>query len=382
MEGMVDQSFFEESRAQSIIKARIVAKYFWAWAKVIAPSVRNTCKRIAYVDLFAGPGRYKDETVSTPLKVLEAAISDPELSQMLVTLFNDKDSNNARALQTAIDELPGIGKLKYKPQVLNQEVGTEIVKMFDKMNMIPTFFFVDPWGYKGLSLGLINSVLKNWGCDCVFFFNYNRVNMGLTNDAVRDHMNVLFGNERAERIRSGLAGLSSEDRESLIVEELTNALREMGGEFVLPFSFRNENGSRTTHHLIFVSKNFRGYEIMKEVMAREGSEATQGVPSFQYSPASEKFPTLFELTTPLEDLEGELLTRFAGKTLSMGDIYLQHSVGRPFISRNYKRALNNLEASGKITADPPAKDRRMHQGEKTFADQVKVKFPRIEGGEK
>lgn len=376
---MVDQSFFDESREQSIIKARIVAKYFWAWAKVIIASVRNADKRIAYVDLFAGPGRYKDETVSTPLRVLETAISDPQLSQMLVTLFNDKDFNNARALQTAINQLPGIGTLKYKPQVLNQEVGTEIVKMFDKMHMIPTFFFVDPWGYKGLSLGLINSVLKNWGCDCVFFFNYNRVNMGLTNEVVSEHMNVLFGEERASRIRGLLTGLSSTERESLIVEELSNALRDMGGKYVLPFSFRNESGTRTTHHLIFVSKDFKGYEIMKDVMAKESSEATQGVPSLQYSPASERFRTLFDLTTPLEDLEEELLKRYAGRTLTMRDIYLDHSVGRPFLGRNYKRALNNLEAAGKIIADPPSKDRQMRQGERTFADNVKVTFP---GGNK
>src|SRR5207248_10024637 len=41
-----------------------------------------------------------------------------------------------------------------------------------------TFLFVDPFGYKGLSLQLVNSVIKDWGCDCVFFFNYNRISMG------------------------------------------------------------------------------------------------------------------------------------------------------------------------------------------------------------
>jgi predicted DNA-binding protein YlxM (UPF0122 family) len=150
----------------------------------------------------------------------------------------------------------------------------------------------------------------------------------------------------------------------------------MGANYVLPFSFRNGTGSRTTHHLIFVSKAFRGYEIMKEIMAQESSEARQGVPSFQYSPASQKFPTLFDLITPLEDLQEELMIAFAGKDLTMSEIYLQHSVGRPFISRNYKRALNNLEAAGKILADPPAKDRKIQRGERTFAERVKVKFPK------
>ena len=71
-----------------------------------------------------------------------------------------------------------------------KEVGKEIVKMFEQMRLVPTLFFVDPWGYKGLSLSLINSVLKNWGCDCIIFFNYNRINMGLHNEAVEEHMNA------------------------------------------------------------------------------------------------------------------------------------------------------------------------------------------------
>jgi three-Cys-motif partner protein len=372
----VDQSFFDESREQSIIKARIIAKYFWAWAKVIIPTAKQHGNRIAYIDLFAGPGRYKDRTISTPLKILEQAIADPDMSQMLVTLFNDKDAENVGELEKAISELPGIERLKYKPKIANQTVGDEIVQLFNHMRMVPTFFFVDPWGYKGLSLGLINSVLKNWGCDCIFFFNYNRVNMGLPNEAVKEHMNVLFGEERADQVREKLNGMGPEEREALIVEELSEALKEMGGKFVLPFTFRNEKGSRTTHHLIYVSKAFRGYEIMKGIMALESSEADQGVPSFQYSPASERFPLLFNMTTPLEDLEKELLHTFAGKTLMMHDIYMKHNIGRPFISRNYKRALSNLESAGKVKANPPAAKRRMQKGERTFPDYVEVTFPK------
>lgn len=47
----MDRSFFEESREQSIIKARIIAKYFWAWAKVIIPTAKQHDNRIAYIDL-------------------------------------------------------------------------------------------------------------------------------------------------------------------------------------------------------------------------------------------------------------------------------------------------------------------------------------------
>ncbi len=373
---MGDTSFFDESSEQSGIKSRIVAKYFWAWAKVVIPSAKIHSNRIAYIDLFAGPGRYRDGTVSTPILVLEKAIPDPDMRHMLVTVFNDRDQQNANSLSGAIGALPGIEQLKHKPQVRSEEVGTEIVKMFEKMRLIPTLFFVDPWGYKGLSLALINSVLKDWGCDCIFFFNYNRINMGLTNAAVREHMNVLFGTERADRIREKLDGLKPDERETLIIEELSQALRAMGATYVLPFCFKNEQGTRTTHHLIFATKNFKGYEIMKEIMAHESSEREQGVSSFDYSPASKNFPLLFALSRPLDDLEDSLLMDFAGQKLTMEAVYMKHSVGKPYVKTNYKRALTNLEAAGKISATPPADKRPTRNGQVTFADSVVVVFLR------
>lgn len=122
--------------------------------------------------------------------------------------------------------------------------------------------------------------------------------MGLGNEAVRQHMDALFGKERANRLREQLWGVDPSNREALIVEDLCAALREQGAAYVLPFTFKNESGSRTSHHLIFATKHFRGYEIMKGIMAKESSEHHQGVASFEYSPASEEFPILFGLSRP------------------------------------------------------------------------------------
>jgi len=269
---MESKKFFNESKEQSEVKAAIVTKYFWAWARVVIPAAKKWSNKIAYIDLFAGPGRFKDGTKSTPLLLLEKAIVDPVMREMLVTLFNDANEDFSRSLDQAISEIPGIGKLKYAPQVHNFEVGEKIANMFNEMRLVPTLFFVDPWGYKGLSLDLVGSVLKDWGCDCIFFFNYNRINMGLSNRLVVEHMNALFGTERADILRQELEPLSPGERELLIIEELSKALKDKGGKYVLPFRFRNEKGSRTSHHLIFVSKNIRGYEIMKEIMAKESSK--------------------------------------------------------------------------------------------------------------
>ncbi|MGA7414892.1 MAG: three-Cys-motif partner protein TcmP [Bryobacteraceae bacterium] len=372
-------NFFEESREQSAVKTAIVSKYFWSWAKVVMPQARKTGQqKIAYLDLFAGPGRYKDGTKSTPILILEKAIQDDAMSQMLVTIFNDRDDNNAQDLKSAIDQISGVDRLRYKPIVWNNEVGSEMVKLFSSVQFVPTLFFVDPWGYKSLSLQLVSAVLKDWGCDCIFFFNYNRINMGLTNPMVKEHMAALFGEQRAHVLRLKLEGLSPEDRESCIVEELCAALgaKQVGAKqerYVLPFRFKNDAGTRTSHHLIFVSKHPLGYSIMKEIMAAESSVHEQGVPSFQYSPADKRFPLLFELNRPLDDLEEMLAARFAGRRVAMKAIYEQHHIGRRFIKKNYKEVLRQMEVKGLIQCEPSERPKG------TFGDNVRVTFPRTGG---
>jgi three-Cys-motif partner protein len=363
--------FFRDAKEQSMVKTIIVEKYFDAWSKVIIPTAKKREDKIAYIDLFAGPGRYDDGTKSTPIKVLEKAIANPDLRRMLITLFNDLNSDNTRSLERAIGEIPGIEQMSHQPQIVNEEVGTKIVGMFESMSLIPTLFFVDPWGYKGLSLGLIESVLKDWGCDCIFFFNYTRINMGIRNELVVEHMNGLFGEERAEQLRRKIDGRSAAQREALIIEAISSALNPGQNRFVLPFRFKRPDGTRTSHHLIFVTKHVKGYEIMKEIMARESSSMTQGVASFEYNPAVLSEGLLFELSQPLEELGNLLLGEFAGKTLSMKEIYDMHHVGRPYIRTNYKVVLRQLEQARRVKADPPAIERKKD----TLADHVRITFP-------
>jgi hypothetical protein len=148
----------------------------------------------------------------------------------------------------------------------------------DGIRLIPSFSFVDPFGYKGLSLKIVNGVIKDWGSDCVFFFNYGRINAGTTNPLVKPHIDALFGTGPADALRKALPGKTPNQREVLILEELAQAIKEMGGTYVLPFRFKR--GNRTSHSLIFVSKHFKGYEIMKIIMAKESSTEDQGVASF------------------------------------------------------------------------------------------------------
>lgn len=215
----------------------------------------------------------------------------------------------------------------------------------------------------------MNGVIKDWGCDCVFFFNYKRINAGICNPIVDVHIDALFGKERADKLREILPGKTPDQREILILEELAQAIKAMGGKYVLPFKFKNASGKRTSHSLVFVTKHFKGYEIMKDIMAKESSTQDQGVPSFTYSPADASTPLLFSLARPQEALIEDLAEEYAGETTTLAEIYPEHSVDTPYIRKNYREALLKLEADGRITTNPSNRRRG------TFAEHVQITFP-------
>ncbi len=368
---MATEDFFEETRGQSKVKSEIVENYFFAWARIISGSLdrdpRSEGGRIGYVDLFAGPGRYASGAMSTPLRVLETAIDDPIFSQRLVTIFNDKDEDHVQELQAAIQTLPGIAKLRHQPEIWNEEVGPEIAKDLQDTHTIPMLAFIDPWGYKGLSLGLVNGFLKDWGSDCIFFFNYNRINAGLTNPSVEKHMAALFGADALVGLCQKLNGLRPEEREPVILGALKRALRTHGDRFVLPFCFKREDGERTSHYLIFVSKAFKGYDVMKAIMASHSSKLRQGVPTFTYvPPPTHQQPGRLDFSRPLDDLREVLLEDYAERVITLPQLYEEHSPDRPYLKKNYTEVLAELEKDKLISVDRPRRARQGYYGEKTL----------------
>jgi hypothetical protein len=221
-------------------------------------------------------------------------------------------------------------------------------------------------------LHLIDAVRKDWGCDCIFFFNYRRINAGLNNPKVDDRINAIFGEERANSLRLEAKRLRGERREKVIITGLEEALKELGC-LVVSFRFRDKSGKRTSHYLVFVSKNILGYKIMKDIMGKASSWDQDDIPSFEYTPI---IPLRAKMK-PFwggwgEELQASLLTTFAGQSISMVELFDRHIVGTHYVKKSYKMALLALEKAGKIrTNRSKSQMKRMD----TFPDEILVKFP-------
>ncbi len=360
--------FFARQTEQSRVKAAIITKYFWSRMRVMS----GTAAKMVYLDLYAGRGDYEDGAESTPLLVLRRAIEDPLIGKSLVAMFNDKD--HASALRTAIKNLPGIEQLAHKPTVYSSEVDASTPEIFEKIDMAPTLAFLDPWGYKGLSRELIQALLKGWGSEVLFFFNFNRVNMDITNESVTEHMEALFGPERLDSLRDGVDTVEGTARERVVMAALAEMTREAGGKLFLPFRFVARDAERTSHYLVFVTKNFLGYKIMRDVMGGASSyDSSDGVPSFEYT---SKPPLFLADGRGIEALAASLMTDMAGESLTVDEVFQRHSPGKLYVMTNYREALLRLEEEDRATMDPPAKNRRLYKGRPSLPSDVLVTFPR------
>ena len=365
-------NFYDEQKAQSNIKTKIVTDYFDVWFNIL----KKHADRLFYADFFCGPGTFKNGSKSTPIIILEKVVANEDMCTKVVTFFNDKNPKYIGELKKQIKQINNIEELKYRPIIENTEINSDISKRFTNTDLIPTFSFLDPWGYKGLSLKLVKSLIKDWGSECILFFNYNRISVAIKNKTVENHIISIFGKENFIKISEEYDGLSPHNRECQIVKIFTDALRNHGGEYVLPFRFQLESQDRTSHYLFYVTKHPLGYKIMKDIMAKYSTNCPQGVPSYEFNPNLAQQPYLPNIETPLDDLSEQLLDKFSGETLSMREIFNKHHVNKRYRKKNYKDALCKLELDGRIKGTPPITERKKISNKPTCSDFVIFEFPK------
>lgn len=370
--------FFDFQSPASQVKARIVAEYFKRWASIMV----KHAQRLLYVDLYSGPGKYGDGNPSTPLLVVQHAVGNAKLAEVVQFLFNDRSDEAIATLKENLKSLPGLDKLKFKPKTRVGEIDEKLVKAFARGRMSPTFSFLDPFGYKDLTLDLVDALAKDFGSDMVLFFSFDSINRALTNSKVKKHIDALFGGEAAaNELRDAVKGTAGELREEIVIEAFVKGLKDMGYEYVVPYVFEREDRDRTSHYLIFITKNALGFKIMKGIMYAESEHRIQGVARFgKVRPVSKRRTPLLDLfNTPLDDLCDDLCKEFAGQTIKKKDLCAQYErrhSGNPFVDKNYRQALLQLEERGRITCKPSRNDRLFRKGEPTFGEDVFVTFPK------
>lgn len=280
MKKSTTDNFFDSQKEKSKIKVHIVTEFFKTYFSII----NNTgfSDEIYYIDLFCGPGKYKDGTKSTPLVLLDIieTFKSDDIRNKLVMVFNDENLEYYETLKQHITTHPVYKKLKHKPELLNKKASeVDLTKYYS--NSKPKFSFIDPWGYIDVSAEQISKLVKSIGSDCVLFFNSNRILQDLSKPHSELHMKKIFGDKYSDAIEvQQNVKLTQREKAHRFVSLFSrNLFDKYFGKlkaknyrlFVLPFSVEQDEVEKISHYLLFISKNHKAVREMKKIMVRNSN---------------------------------------------------------------------------------------------------------------
>lgn len=155
-------------------KHRVLRSYVDAWLPVMAYQAikmgpLSGPPRLLLVDGFAGPGRYVGGEPGSPLVMLQSLLARSDLPKLerveFLFLFIEHDARRVKNLEV---EIANLGPLPGNVKVTIEHGSFEVV--FGSLladftghgkRLIPTFAFIDPFGYAGAR--------RRWRASCSTF---------------------------------------------------------------------------------------------------------------------------------------------------------------------------------------------------------------------
>ena len=265
---MVESNFFEEQTASSRVKAGIISEYFPSYCKIIVR--RHTPKAIRYIDLFAGPGYYKDGNPSTPILIARNCKKDTFLRENVKMYFNDNEY--AKILKTNFYKEFPFGTFKHEPYFADRTVGEEdkITDFLRKSTMnngkndFPSVLFIDPFGYKAIQTSILAEFLKFWGNEIFLFVNTKRINPALENEKFEQLMKDLFPTTLSNIKDNRKYKSTVAERLQLIIDSLGQEYQNFLKEkvYYTAFKFQEEDIDTTSHYILHFTKGDRGFDLI------------------------------------------------------------------------------------------------------------------------
>jgi three-Cys-motif partner protein len=375
MMGISNSDFHNEQTSSNALKSLIVSTYYAKWIEIMMYTHEKNGNQMlfGYIDLYAGAGMFKDGSYGTALSVMNKIVNSDKQLKYVKTIFNDMHKKSIQQLSGCIDDICSKHDFAHKPEFNNIIVDASLVnKIFSAINY-PTLLFLDPFGFKGLSLKAIQQGIQKFGCDCFVFFNYIGIFREFHKDTSDNQLELLFG-ESFQSIKNQLKYLNPHEKEKLIVNSFENELKKLyTNTFVSKFRFLNKRATSSSHFLFHISKSVRGFEKFKETI-KELCHDNDGFPIYEFYPKTKAFTVQHFICNQKEDLAQSLLHDFSKQRITVKNLYNQHHTKTPFVRQNYNATIQYLHKDKKIKLDDINID-GTPRGKAYCKDNVVIIFP-------
>lgn len=337
-------SMDDHTRAKHVI----LRKYLDAWFPIMASSN----ERLLLIDGFAGPGEYENGEIGSPLVMIEAFLRhnfDAVRSKEVMFLFVEKDHARLQHLRQLLQQrdkceaFPPTMKYRFWEGAFADALDTILSHAeAQQAPLMPTFAFIDPFGYSDTPMSLIKRLMNHRGCEVLITFMYEEINRFLTANysTKAQQYDSLFGTDEWRAIITGQP--DSKERALRIHDLYQNQLINYAdARYVRSFCMRNKRNARD-YYLFFATKHIKGMEAMKRAMWKVDPTG-----AYQFSDFTNPYQLFLFDQPDYTLLQSMLSNKFKGRTVSLQEIE-EFVIGEtPFFTFKEK-ALRPMELAGKI----------------------------------
>ncbi|MBM3945332.1 MAG: three-Cys-motif partner protein TcmP, partial [SAR202 cluster bacterium] len=256
------------------VKHELLDKYLYGWLWILG----TRHPRLLIVDGFAGRGEYEDGSKGSPLIILEKAARLVEQKRVdeVWCVFVERNQENIENLNKVLKaqwaDHEGVRVFGPYGEPFEDVAKKVITKL--GAGMPPSFWFVDPFGFTGISFEILSTIMSLRRSELFVNLMLRDIHRFLEHPELSSSFDRLFGSPDWREL-TGPSGA----REGQILELRDFYARRMRsiGCKVTVFRVASDKNSHTLYCLVHATKSCAGRWLMKDIM---NSQGTQGV--FEY----------------------------------------------------------------------------------------------------
>jgi three-Cys-motif partner protein len=311
--------------------------------------------RLLMVDGFAGPGRYEAGQPGSPLIMLDALLKHsafPRLGDVkFLFLFIEHDKRRFDALANELAQMEPLPSnvVVYREHGEFEDVFSRVVDSSEGpgKRLVPTFAFIDPFGYAHASMSLAGRLLNFPRCEALYFLPLSYVHRFVGREGQENALNSLYG---SDEWRAAIE-LTGDARRDFLLELFEARLgKNKTVEHVRSFQLRTEDGM--DYRLVFALGHRKGLELAKDAM---WSVDPVGGTSFAASTSSGQEVLFGATDVDTKPLLQQLRTRFGTDWFTPGQAEDCTLVDTPYkLGHLRQKTLKPAIKAGALEIDPPA----------------------------
>ena len=335
-----------ELQKHSIGKHQILRKYLDRWLPIMARTAAGR-EELLLVDGFAGPGIYKGGEDGSPIIMLRAFLEHSDRAAIERTrlryVFIESHRGRFESLLTQIDRL---GTMPENVRIIPiaGEYGDVMGPLLEKTSeRVPTFAFLDPFGYSDTELSLTSGILGFPRCEVLIYHPSRQIARFLEHPDAARSLDLLYGGREWEEC------IDVEGNRPRCLRELFGRALSRSATHIRTFEIIT--GSGGGYDLFFGTNNRTGLKKMKEAMWK-----VDPVNGRAYRHVPEKpQTTMFEPEADTMPLRAALRERFGTEPFTVAQAEEFTALETDFVEDMHlkMKTLAPLEWEGRLTVIRP-----------------------------